>query len=145
MVFAAAEHEGWLHKLQDELFEIQELVVSDQGINEALGRRDVPAEPKVALLRQLLEGKVSGDALWLAQRPVINPRGRRYAATIWRMLAIADLRRRHVTAVVTSAIELSQEQKHRIENALSELYGREVNDGTIRRRLDDAERSLTRA
>ena len=166
MVFAAAEHEGRLNKLQDELFAIEELVVADQGINEALGRRGVPAEPKVALINQLLEGKVSGDALWLAQRPAINPRGRRFAATLWRMLAIADLRRRQVTAVVTSAIELSQEQKHRIEKALSNLYGREVNvnlavdprvlggveirvgndfiDGTIRRRLDDAHRSLTR-
>ncbi len=167
LVFAAAEHDGRLNKLGDELFSIQELVLKNQTLNEALGRRDVPAEPKVALLHQLLEGQVSGDALWLAERPARNPRGRRFASTIWRMLAIADLRRRNVTAVVTSPIELTSDQKHRIEEALSRIYGHAVNanlevdegllggvqvrvgddfiDGSVLRRLDDARRAMSRA
>lgn len=164
LVFAAAEQEGRLNKLQDELFSILEATTRNQGVHDALGRRDVGAGPKFELVRRLLEGKVSQDALWLATRPVINPRGRRYTATIWRMLAIADLRRRNVTAVVTSAVPLTPEQKHRIEAALSKTYGRAVNanlevdpsvlggirvrvgddviDGSIARRLHDARRAV---
>lgn len=165
LVFAAAEQEGRLNKLQDELFSILEAATKNQGIHDALARRDVDSGPKFELIRRLLEGKVSQDALWLATRPVINPRGRRYTATIWRMLAIADLRRRNVTAVVTSAVPLSPDQKHRIEAALSKTYGRAVNanleldpsvlggvrvrvgddviDGSIARRLHDARRAVS--
>lgn len=166
LVFAAAELDGRLNKLEDELFAIQEMVLRNQALTDALGRRDVEAAPKAGLIRNLLEGKVSGDALWLAQRPALNPRGRQFARTIWHMLAIADLRRRHVTAVVVSAIPLTQEQKHRIEAALSTTFGRQVNanlvvdpdvlggiqvrvgddfiDGSVRRLLDDAGRALTK-
>lgn len=165
LVFAAAEQDGRLNKLQDELFDVLELVTKNQGVHDALGRRDASVEARFELVRQLLSGKVSQDALWLATRPVLNPRGRRYTATIWRMLAIADLRRRNVTAVVTSAVELTPEQKHRIEAALSKTYGRTVNanlevdpsvlggirvrvgddviDGSIVRRLEDARRAVS--
>ncbi len=164
LVFAAAEQDGRLNKLQDELFSILELATRNQGIHEALGRRGVDPAPRVALVRDLLAGRVSNDALWLATRPAINPRGRRYTATIWRMLAIADLRRRNVTAIVTSAIPLSSDQKHRVEAALSTTYGHEVNvnlevdpsvlggirirvgddviDGSILRRIEDARRAV---
>lgn len=164
LVFAAAEQDGRLNKLQDELFTILDLVTKNQGIHDALGRRDATPQAKTELVRQLLTGKVSPDALWLAMRPAINPRGRRYTATIWRTLAVADLRRRNVTAVVTSAIELTPDQKHRIEAALSRTYGRAVNvnlevdptvlggvhvrvgddviDGSIVRRLQDARRAV---
>lgn len=164
LVFAAAEQDGRLNKLQDELFSILDLVTRNQGVHEALGRREAPAQTRVNLVRDLLTGTVSRDALWLATRPALNPRGRRYTATIWRMLAIADLRRRNVTAIVTSAVELSSDQKHRIEAALSRTYGHDVNvnlevdssvlggirvrvgddviDGSILRRLDDVRRAV---
>jgi len=164
LVFAAAEQDGRLNKLQDELFSVLELVTKNQGVQDALGNREANVASRFELVRQLLAGRVSQDALWLASRPIINPRGRRYAATLWRMLAIADMRRRHVTAVVTSAIDLTPEQKHRIEAALSQTYGRAVNanlvvdpavlggihvrvgddviDGSVVRRIEDARRAV---
>lgn len=165
LIFAAAEAEGWLHTLEDELFAVEQAVKNHQEVREVLGRRDLPGGAKAELLRRLFEGKISQDALWLATRPVINPRGRRYTATIWRQLSLAARRRQQITAVVTSAIELTADQKHRIESALSRTYGRGVNanlvvdrtilggvhirvgddviDGSIVRRLENARQAMT--
>ncbi|WP_116112790.1 F0F1 ATP synthase subunit delta [Austwickia chelonae] len=165
MVFAAVESEGRLPQLEDELFEVDQLVQRERDLGDFLGRRDVEKAPKAELLERLLAGHVSRDALWLSTRPVLNPRGRKYSAAIWRQLAIAAERRRQITAIVTSAIPLDKEQKKRIESALARTYGRAVNanmvvdpdvlggvhirvgddviDGSILRRLDDVRRAVS--
>ncbi|MBW3084589.1 ATP synthase subunit delta [Austwickia sp. TVS 96-490-7B] len=165
LVFAAAEAEGWLNRLEDELFSVDQAVRHHQEIRETLGRRDVLPDAKVAFIRRLFEGKISADALWLATRPIMNPRGRKYTAAVWRQLAIAARRRHQITAVITSAIQLTAVQKHRIESALTQMYGRGVNanlvidpqvlggihirvgddviDGSILRRLDNVRRAMS--
>lgn len=163
-VLAAAEQDGRLDQVEEELFRFERLVSSDNNLREGLGSREASGEAKATLVRTLLEGKVSAEALWLAQRPVLHARGRKYSAAIWRQLRIAADRRRQITAIVTSAIPLDATQKERLGRALTKAYGREVFvqvavdpnvmggihvrvgdevvDGTIVRRLEDARRTM---
>ncbi len=163
-VLAAAEADGRLDQVEEELFRFERLVAADTGLREALGKRDVNRSHKQQLITRLLDGKILPETLWLAQRPVLHPRGRKYQAAIWRQLSIAADRRRQITAIVTSAIALDASQRDRLAVGLSKAYGRdvfvqvivnpavlggihvrvgdEVVDGTILRRLEDARRAM---
>lgn len=163
-VLAGAEQDGTLDQVEEELFRFERVVAGDTALREALGKRDVDGSYKADLVVRLLSGKVLADTLWLLQRPVLHPRGRRYQAAIWRQLRIAADRQRQITAVVTSAIPLDATQRRRLTTALTAAYGKDVHvhvdvdpavlggvhvrvgdevvDGTIARRLDDARRAL---
>ncbi|WP_040155535.1 F0F1 ATP synthase subunit delta [Mobilicoccus massiliensis] len=163
-VFAAAEKDGVLDKVEDELFRFERLVASDHELASAISRADVDASLRAKLVVDLLAGRTLPDTVWLAQRPILHPRGRKYSAAIWRQLKIAARRRQQITAVVTSAVELDDRQRARLAEGLSKLYGRsvfvtgvvdpsvigglkvnigdEIIDGTIARRLHDVRRTM---
>lgn len=159
-VLAAAEREGNLDRVEEELFRFERTVSGDHDLRMALRDGQAPKEGRAELIIKLLGGKADRDTVWLAQRPVLHPRGRRYAAAIWRQLDIAGRRRAQITAVVTSAIPLDDTQVSRLEESLTRIYERPVNvqtivdpalvggvhirvgdeviDGTIARRIEDA-------
>ncbi|WP_168583456.1 F0F1 ATP synthase subunit delta [Gephyromycinifex aptenodytis] len=163
-VLAAAEKDGVLDLVEDELFRFERLVSSDAALADALSKRAVPGRRKAELIVQLLAGKAQPDTVWLAQRPVLHPRGRKYSAAIWRQLKIAARRRQQITAIVTTALELEPLQRERLSAGLAKMYGRpvfvnvvvdpsvlgglsvqigdEVIDGTVRRRLEDVRRTM---
>lgn len=163
-VLAAAEKDGKLDQVEDELFRFERLVAADHDLGGALARSDVDAGRRAQLIVDLLAGRAEPDTVWLAQRPVLHPRGRKYSAAIWRQLKIAARRREQVTAIVTSAVHLDEAQLERLENGLSREYdtrvsvtvvvdpevlgglrveiGDEVIDGTVRRRLEDVRRTM---
>lgn len=163
-VFFAAQADGHLDDVQHELFRFERLVTATPEINQLLARRDVPGKDKAAFIERLLSGKVLPDTLWLAQRPALHPRARKYSATIWRQLSIAARRRDSITAVVTTAVPLSDEETNRLASGLAKIYGHqvfvatavdesviggvhvrigdEVVDGTVLRRLEDARRTM---
>lgn len=126
LVLAAAQRDGNLDQVERELLEAQKTFSSDQGLRDALHRIDVPVEGKAELVTKLLAGKALPDTVWLAQRPVLNPRNRRYAAVVWQILAQAARRRAKVTALVTSATPLEDGQVERLAAGLARLYGREI-------------------
>lgn len=126
LVLAAAQRDGNLDQVERELLRAQKLFSSDEGLRDALHRIDIPREAKAELVTNLLQGKVLPDTVWLAQRPVLNPRGRRYAAVVWQILAQAARLRDKVTALVTSATALDEDQVARLAAGLSKLYGHEI-------------------
>jgi F-type H+-transporting ATPase subunit delta len=163
-VLAAAEQEGRLDRVEDELFRFERLVAADQGLRDALINQDASTANKAALVSRLLDGKVAPEAVRLARQAVLAPRGRRFPQVIKEYLRLAARRREQLTAVVTSAIALDAAQHARLRAALSGLYGRpvfvtavvnpellggvhvrigdDVVDGTVARRLEDARRAM---
>ncbi|HYO85946.1 MAG TPA: F0F1 ATP synthase subunit delta [Dermatophilaceae bacterium] len=163
-VLAGAERDGQLDRVEDELFRFERAVSANPDLRRALGNREAPPQRKAELIVQLLSGKALPDTVWLAQRPVLHPRGRRFSAAIWRQLSIASRRRERITAIVTSAVPLDAVQRDRLEGALAKVYGHrvfvntvvdtsvvggilvrigdEVVDGTVVRRLEDARRAM---
>jgi F-type H+-transporting ATPase subunit delta len=163
-VVASAEAGGRLDALEDELFRFGRVVAADSALREALSAHGGDEAAKVALVEALLEGKASPEAILLVLQAAISSRGRRFGRVLESYLAIAAIRREQLTATVTAAFSLDDAQSERLAQALSRIYGRtvqinvvldptvvgglrvqvgdEVVDGTILRRLQEAERAL---
>lgn len=165
-VVASAEANGRLDDLEDELFRFERIVAADQGLRDALAAHGGDENVKAALVESLLEGKASPGTIRLARQAAIAPRGRRFDRVLESYLAIAAKRREQLTAMVTAAVALDNTQRQRLASALSGIYhrsvqinvvldaeviggirvqvGDEVLDGTVLRRLQEAERALLR-
>lgn len=165
-LIASAEAAGRLDALEDDLFRFGRVVAADSGLRDALSASGGDENVKVALVETLLAGKASAETIQLARQAVISPRGRRFGRVLEGYLAIAAKRREQRTATVTSAVPLTDVQRQRLAAALSGIYhgpvqinvvldpavvggirvqvGDEVVDGTILRRIQEAERALLR-
>lgn len=163
-VLAAAEHQGLLDAVEDELFRFARLVDGHRELGQALGSREAPLEDRTALVRRLLEGKVHEPTLVLAVQAVTHPRGRSVPDALDAFGAVAARRRQRLLARVTAAVPLTEDQRERLARLLERLYGTtmrlnvevdpeilgglriqvgdEVIDASVLSRLDDARRRL---
>lgn len=159
-----AEDEGRIDAVEDELFRFERVVAGTPDLRDALTNRQGDAQGKATLVSRLLDGKASAETVRLARQAVLAPRGRRFDRTIEAYLGYAAARRAQLTAVVTTAAPLTDEQTSRLAAALQRIYskpiliqqvqdedviggirvqvGDEVVDGTVLRRLDEARRHL---
>jgi F-type H+-transporting ATPase subunit delta len=164
-LLAKAEGESRIDDVEDQLFRFERIVAGDAGLRDTLSMRNTDAKGKSGLVRSLLEGKVHPETLRLAEQAVSVPRGRRLDRSMGEYLALASRRRDELTAQVTVARPLDEQQAARLRSALESIYGKavklqvvidesvlggirvqigdEVVDGTILRRLDEARRHVT--
>jgi F-type H+-transporting ATPase subunit delta len=160
----AAEREGALDDVEDEIFRFGRTVASSTELRSALTSRTATAAAKSELLHSLLDGKARPATERLIIRLVTRPRGRSLEGGLENLSKLAAGRRDRSVAVVTSAVPLSDRQKQRLGDALAKLYGRrvhlnldvdpevlggvtvrigdEVIDGTVADRLDEARRRM---
>jgi F-type H+-transporting ATPase subunit delta len=159
-----AEQAGRIDQVQDELFRFERTVAESGPLQLALGSAGRPAEERVQIVRDLLEGKVAPETLLLVTDAVANLRGRRIEAALDELVEQAAVRRNELVATVRAAIAPTPEQHQRLAAALTRIYGQpvrlqliidrdvmggiavtiddEVIDGTIAHRLQQAERQL---
>ncbi len=160
----AADADGSLDELEDELFRFGRVVAAQPDLRAALTDPSLPEEGKQSLLRDLLAGKVSAVTLRLINQMVAHPRGRSLNAALDLCAGIAARRRQQLIAVVRSAVELSASQRRRLIQALAHAYGHRIHlnvvldpsvmggmsvqigdeliDGTVISRLADVRRKL---
>ena len=165
-IVASAEAAGTLDALEDDLFRFERVVAADSDLRDALSARGGDERVKSALVEALLAGRSSAETVRLIRQAASHARGRRFGRVLEDYLAIAARRRQQRTATVTAAVPLDDAQRQRLAEVLSRIYngpvqinvvldpavvggirvqvGDEVVDGTILRRLQDAERSLLR-
>jgi len=163
-IVASAAVVGRLEALEDALFRFGRLVAADSGLRDALSAHGGDENVKAALVQTLLEGKSSTQAIRLVRQAAVWPRGRRFGHVLESYLAVAARRREQLTATVTAAVAVDEAQRERLAQALARIYhravqvtvvldaaviggirvqvGDEVIDGTILRRLQEAERAL---
>lgn len=161
---AIAEAAGRADDVEEQLFRFERLVSATPALREAIADPALPVERKRDLVHRLLEGKAHPETVHLATRAVLAPRGHRYGQVIERYLDVAETRRQQLSAVVTVAEPLTEEQHDRLAAALGRIYARpvvlkalidpavmggirvqvgdEVIDGTVLRRLGEARRLL---
>lgn len=161
---AFAQDAGRLGRVEDELFRFHRIVGGDSRLLGALTDPKATTGAKTALVSELLSDKAAPETVRLAARAV-SSRTERFAHAVEAYLAIATRRQDQVTAVVTSAVALTDQQLDRLVVTLSAQYGRQVHanvvvepeviggirveigdeviEGTISSRLDDARRRLT--
>ncbi|WP_345618266.1 F0F1 ATP synthase subunit delta [Streptomyces ziwulingensis] len=160
----AAQRDGSLDDVEDELFRFGRIVSSNTELRAALTDRKATVPAKGELLRSLLGGRARPTTERLVTRLVTAPRGRSLESGLESLSKLAAERRNRMVAVVTSAVPLSDPQKQRLGAALAKLYGRpmhlnldvdpavlggiqvqvgdEVINGSIADRLEDAGRRL---
>lgn len=163
-VVASAEAGGTLDALEDDLFRFGRVVAADADLREAFSAGGGDDSAKVALVGALLNGKSSAETIRLARQAAIHPRGRRFSRVLESYLTVVAVRREQLTATVTAAFPLTDVQRQRLAEVLTRIYDRavqinvvldpavvggirvqvgdEVVDGTILRRLQEAERAL---
>jgi F-type H+-transporting ATPase subunit delta len=123
---AAAEQEGRLDNLEDELFRFGRVVASQPELRMALTNPFVSADAKRQLLSDLLAAKVTPEALRLITQAAVNPLGRSLDVSLEDYAKLAARRRERLVAEVHVAVPLSDEQRDRLATALAAAYGHEV-------------------
>ena len=164
-LLARAEAEGRIDDVEDQLFRFERIVAANPELRDTLAIRNTDGKGKAALVSELLVGKAEPETIRLAEQAVQAPRGRRLDRVLENYLALASKRRDQVTALVTVAAPLSEQQDARLRSQLEKHYGKtvtlqtvldpdvlggirvqvgdEVIDGTISRRIDQARRHVT--
>lgn len=163
-LLAGAEANERIDRVEDELFRFERIVAGNPDLRDRLTNRQGDTEAKAGVVAQLLEGQAAEETVRLARQAVLAPRGRKLDRTLEGYLALAATRRDQLTAVVTAATDLTEQQRQRLSSALQNIYGKtivlqvvrdeqviggirvqvgdEVVDGTILRRLDEARRHI---
>ncbi|MEU6642062.1 F0F1 ATP synthase subunit delta [Saccharomonospora sp. NPDC046836] len=125
-LLTSAEKSGKLDTVEDELFRIARIVDREPELERALSDRVGPVEGKRTLIRNLTADKVDPVTRILVEQVVVRPRGRSIAIGIDELVKLAAARRDRSVAYVTSATELTAEQRDRLAAKLAQIYGRPV-------------------
>jgi F-type H+-transporting ATPase subunit delta len=164
-LLANAEREGRIDRVEDELFRFERIVAGDPALRDTLSSRNTDAQGKAELVHTLLADKAAPETVRLAEQAVRVPRGRRLDRVMETYLDLASQRREEISALVTAAAPLTEQQAARLRSALEAHYGKavllqvvqdptvmggirvqvgdEVVDGTVLRRLEEARRHVT--
>jgi F-type H+-transporting ATPase subunit delta len=95
-------------------------------LRDLLADEGRPADARLALLEELLGGKVQPVTLELLRHVVRLPRGRGLDLVVDRLAALAAERRGRSVAQVTAAAPLTAQQERRLAEDLSRIYGRDI-------------------
>ena len=122
----AAEAQGQLDDLEDQLFRFSRVVAAEPDLRVALSDPFASPRRKSELLTALLRGKPGEVAMRLIAEAAEYPRGRNLERSLEEYVRLAAERRQRVVAVVRTATELSAQQRARLTAALAAAYGHEV-------------------
>jgi F-type H+-transporting ATPase subunit delta len=125
-IVAAAEQQGQLDDLEDELFRFGRVVASQPELRIALTNPFVPADGKRQLLAGLLASKVTSAALRLITQAAVNPLGRSLDVSLDDYAKIAARRRERIVAEIHVAVPLTEQQRARLAASLAAAYGHQV-------------------
>ena len=161
----AAEGDGVLDDVEDELFRFARLLEREPALRAALTDPGLPDDRKTGLVRSLLGPRARPATVRLVEVVVTRPRGRSLESALEELSRLAAARRQRLVARVRVAQPLDALQAGRLSQVLTRLYGRavqlqvdvdpsviggvhvrvgdEVLDGTVVRRLQDVRRRLT--
>jgi F-type H+-transporting ATPase subunit delta len=163
-IVVAADTEGRLDELEDELFRFGRVVASQPELRIALTNPFVSAHAKRNLLTELLTGKVTPEALRLITEAASSPLGRSLDVSLEHYATLAARRRERLVAEVRVAVALTDQQRGRLAATLAAAYGHQVHlnvaldprvaggmtvrvgdeliDGSVATRLTEARRKL---
>jgi F-type H+-transporting ATPase subunit delta len=160
----AAEGEGALDDVEDELFRFARLLEREPALRSALTDPGLPDDRKSGLLRDLLGNRARPVTVRLVEIAVTRTRGRSLETALDELVELAARRRSRYVAQVRVARPLEADQEARLAASLTRIYGREVAlqvdvdpdvlggievrvgdeviDGTVARKMNDVRRTL---
>jgi len=137
VLFGAAEQDGLLDDVEDELFRFERVLNAESRLTTALDDATADPERRVALVREVLGEKVRPITRVLLEHAVASRRKYSVTLALDDLLELAAARRKRSMARVISAVELTPSQLSRLAAALTEMYGRAID---IRAAVDPAVR-----
>jgi F-type H+-transporting ATPase subunit delta len=163
-LFAVAKAEDVLPKVEDELYAFGKALEQHTDLREALTDAVLPVENKKAVVEDLLGERAHPITLGLLAFVIDLGRARHIPKIVEELARMAAVERSHALAEVRTAVDLTDEQRRRLAEALSRATGRtvdvkvvvdpsviggvvarvgdEVFDGSIASRLEDAKQAL---
>jgi F-type H+-transporting ATPase subunit delta len=125
-LLTSAEKTGNLDKVEDRLFRVARIVAGEPELERALSDRTAPIEAKRNLVRGLFAEKVDVVTETLVEQVILRRQGRGVGSGLDELVKLAAERRQRSVAQVTSASELTAEQRDQLAETLNRIYGREV-------------------
>jgi F-type H+-transporting ATPase subunit delta len=122
----AAEKDGSLDDVEDELFRFGRILDRERQLNSLLTDPTTPAEKRVELLRDVLGQKVSPVTSALLTQTVLTSGGRSLDVAAEELSELAAARRDRYVAHVSTPVRLSPGQEQRLTESLTRLYGRPI-------------------
>lgn len=122
----AAERDGAPDRVEDELFDLVDIIRRQPALRQVLDDRFIAGAAKESLVRELLGHRVHPVTEVLVLRSVARPRGLPVEVRLGDCGRLAARRRDRLAAVVSCAVPLDGESRRRLENALRGIYGRPV-------------------
>jgi F-type H+-transporting ATPase subunit delta len=163
-LFAVAQAEDVLPKVEDELYAFGKALEQHTDLRESLTDAVLPVENKKAIVEDLLGERAHPITLGLLAFVIDLGRARHIPKIVEELARMASVERNHALAEVRTAVDLTDEQRRRLAEALSRATGRtvdlkvvvdpsviggvvarvgdEVFDGSIASRLEDAKQAL---
>lgn len=164
-LYAVANAEGQLTSVGNELFALARAIEGNDALRDALGDAHLPAERRQQIIEELLGSRSSDVTLGVASMVVATGRGRELPTIVDELLALSATQEGRQVAEVRSAIDLTEDQRNRLAEALKGATGQDVDvrvvvdptvvgglvvrvgdqviDGTVRHRLAQLRESLS--
>jgi F-type H+-transporting ATPase subunit delta len=164
-LYAVANAEGQLSSVGDELFAVARAVEGNDALRDALGDAHLPAERRQQIIEELLGSRASDVTIALTSMVVAAGRGRELPDIVDALLELSATQEGRQVAEVRSAIDLSEDQRTRLAEALKSATGSDVDvrvvvdpnvvgglvvrvgdqviDGSVRHRLAQLRESLS--
>jgi F-type H+-transporting ATPase subunit delta len=166
-LLAAAEKDGTLADVEDEIFRFSRVVAAHPQLDAVLSDATTDADRRTTVVAELLGGKASPVTVKLVELATVTGLGgRRFDTSLERLVELAAIRRDREVAYVRVAAPLSDQQESRLTEKLGQIYGRAISlkvqvdpsviggatvrvgddlyDGSVARRLETARATLTR-
>ena len=122
-----AELDDQVDELEEQLFRFGRLLDSQPRLTALLSDFTAPADGRIALLDKVIDGAgVEGTAAALLSQTISHLRGERADEAVVDLAELAVARRGEVVAHVSAAADLSDEQRTRLVDLLSRIYGHPV-------------------
>ncbi|MBB4688817.1 F0F1 ATP synthase subunit delta [Amycolatopsis jiangsuensis] len=125
-LLTAAGKAGSIETVESQLFQVARIVAGSPELDAALSDLTAPADAKRTLVRGLFADKVDVVTETLVEQVVRRAKGRGVGSGLDTLVALAAQRRERSVAYVTSANELSDDQRDRLSAKLDGIYGRPI-------------------
>jgi F-type H+-transporting ATPase subunit delta len=157
-VLGIVQAEGDLDEVTDELFRFARAIEGSDDLWRALGDAQLPAATRQQVVQDLLDGKASGLTVAVLGMIVGAGRAKDLPAIVDLVVERAAQERQKEVAEIRSAVDLTDDQRQRLEAALQSATGKNVEvkvvvdptvlggvvatigdtviDGSVRHRLD---------
>ena len=126
VVLTAAERDGSIEQVEDELFRVSRLLDANPQLASLLSDFTKPADKRSGLLGNLIGDQVSTHTWHLLSQAIRLLHGQPAESVADQLAQLAAARRGETVAHVVSAAELSDAQKERLGGVLAEIYHRSI-------------------